>query len=80
MGRIKTGDIEFAQSAIKKVYITTNADRIQAMSDEDLSEWLCRALDCDFCKSHIQNMSIYSRCENAVKGILNWLQQLTEEN
>ena len=57
----------------------TNADRIRAMSDEELSEWLCKALDCDFCKAYLQNMSIYSCCENQVKGIFNWLQSPAEE-
>ena len=36
----------------------SNADRIRAMSDEELSEWLCQALDCDFCKAYLQNMSM----------------------
>lgn len=58
----------------------TNADRIRAMSDEELANWLCRALDCDFCKAYLQNMSTYSRCENQVKGIFNWLQSPVEED
>ena len=57
---------------------TTNADRIRAMSDEELAEWLCRALDCGFCKSYLQDVSIYSCCENQVKGVFDWLQQPTE--
>ena len=60
--------------------IITNADRIRAMSDEELAEWLCRALDCGFCKSYLQDMSIYSCCENQVKGIFDWLQSPTEED
>ena len=58
----------------------TNADRIRRMSDEELSEWLCQALDCDFCKAYLQNMSIYSCCENQVKGIFDWLQSPAEED
>lgn len=58
----------------------SNADRIRAMSDEELSEWLCQALDCDFCKAYLQNMSIYSCCENQVKGIFDWLQQPEKED
>ena len=58
----------------------SNADRIRAMSDEELSEWLCQALDCDFCKAYLQNMSIYSCCENQVKGIFDWLQSPAEED
>ena len=64
----------------KKIYIITNADRIRAMTDEELAEWLCTALDCDFCKVYLQNISIYSCCENQVKGIFNWLQQPAEED
>ena len=64
-----------------KGYISmSNADRIRAMSNEELSEWLCQALDCDFCKAYLQNMSIYSCCENQVKGIFDWLQSPTEED
>ena len=58
----------------------TNADKIRAVSDEELAEWLCRALDCGFCKSYLQDMSIYSCCENQVKGIFDWLQSPTEED
>lgn len=58
----------------------TNADRIRAMSDEELSEWLCKALDCDFCKAYLQNMSIYSCCENQVKGVFEWLRKPAEED
>lgn len=58
----------------------SNADRIRAMSNEELSEWLCQALDCDFCKAYLQNMSIYSCCENQVKGIFDWLQSPAEED
>ena len=58
----------------------SNADRIRAMSDEELSEWLCQALDCDFCKAYLQNMSIYSCCENQVKGTKYWLQQPAVED
>lgn len=60
--------------------VLTNADRIRAMSDEELAEWLCRALDCGFCKSYLQDVSIYSCCENQVKGIFDWLQQPAEED
>ena len=58
----------------------TNADRIRAMSDEELSEWLCKAIDCVFCKAYIQNVSIHSRCENPVRGIFYWLQQPAKED
>ena len=57
----------------------TNADKFRAKSDEELAEWLCQALDCDFCKAHMQNMPTHSCCENHESGILKWLQQPAEE-
>lgn len=58
----------------------SNADKIRAMSDEELAEWLCQALDCDFCKAHMQNMPTHSCCENHESGILKWLQRPAEED
>ena len=57
----------------------SNSDKFRAMSDEELAEWLCQALDCDFCKAHMQNIPTYSYCENHESGILKWLQQPAEE-
>lgn len=28
----------------------SNADRIRAMSDEELGKWLCSTLQCEYCK------------------------------
>lgn len=64
---------------VTKKPIVTNADKIRAMSDEELAEWLCQALDCDFCKAHMQNIPTHSCCENHESGILKWLQQPAEE-
>ena len=38
----------------KDTYVPTNADRIRAMTDEELKNWYCKNLDCggcDFCRS-----------------------------
>ena len=59
--------------------IITNADKFRAKSDEELAEWLCQALDCDFCKAHMKNIPTHSCCENHESGILKWLQQPAEE-
>ena len=64
---------------VTKKPIVTNADKFRAKSDEELAEWLCQALDCDFCKAHMQNIPTYSYCENHESGILKWLQQPAEE-
>lgn len=79
-GTDQNGDYRICSKCNKKVYIVTNSDRIRAMSDEALAEWLCQSLDCDFCKAYLQNMSIYSCCENQAKGIFDWLQKPAKEN
>ena len=43
----------------------TNADRIRAMSDKELKEFLCSILQCEFCK-----FEGWGGCE-----LLEWLQQ-----
>lgn len=47
----------------------TNADRIRAMSDKELKEFLCSILQCEFCK-----FEGWGGCE-----LLEWLQQPVEE-
>lgn len=46
----------------------TNADRIRAMTNEELAKWYCENVDCAVCKAAIG----YCNGENSV---LNWLQQ-----
>lgn len=46
----------------------TNADRIRAMSDEELKDFLCSILQCEFCK-----FEGWGGCE-----CLKWLQQPAE--
>lgn len=47
----------------------TNADRIRAMSDEELKKFICSMFKCEFC-----DFELGERC-----GLLNWLQQPAEE-
>lgn len=47
----------------------TNADRIRAMSDEELKEFICSILQCKFCK-----FEGWGGCE-----LLEWLKQPVEE-
>ena len=47
----------------------TNADRIRAMSDEELKEFICSILQCEFCK-----FEGWGGCE-----LLEWLKQPAEE-
>lgn len=46
----------------------TNADRIRAMSDDELKEFICSILQCKFCK-----FEGFGCCE-----LLKWLQQPAE--
>lgn len=55
----------------------TNADRIRAMSDEELAEFLCHfrsddAATCSGCKSE-------HYCRPGHNGMIDWLQQPVEE-
>ena len=48
----------------------SNADKIRAMSDEELKEFICSNSQCKFCK-----FERWGRCE-----LLEWLQQSVKEN
>lgn len=65
------GDCTAAFNAQQKARAKTNADRIRAMSDEELCEFLMCDPVCD------QKMS--SGCEDCKKCIMAWLQQPAEE-
>ena len=47
----------------------TNADRIRAMTDEELKKFICSMFKCEFC-----DFELGERC-----GLLNWLQMPAEE-
>ena len=48
----------------------SNADRIRSMSDEELKNFICSLLQCEYCK-----FGIRGGCE-----LLEWLQHPAEEN
>ena len=52
----------------------TNADRIRAMSDEELAEWLAKITDCNECKLYRFNQCMISE-ETCVCRWLDWLKQ-----
>ena len=54
---------------------TTNADRIRAMSDEELCEFLGEYKFCDICEEGCDNCTYNGDCD---KRLLNWLQQPVE--
>ena len=55
----------------------SNADRIRAMSDEELANWLCNIIPAECC-----DMSCPGRenCKKGHKGLLDWFQQPAEED
>ena len=54
----------------------TNADRIRAMSDEELAEFLGEYRFCDICEEGCDACSYHGDCD---KRIMEWLKQPAEE-
>lgn len=55
----------------------TNADRIRAMSNEELCEFLGEYKFCDICEEGCDSCTYNGDCD---KRLLEWLQQPAEEN
>lgn len=53
----------------------TNADRIRAMTDEELCEFLSKCEFCDICPEGCDNCTYHGDCD---KRLLDWLQQPAE--
>ena len=53
----------------------TNADRIRAMTDEELCEFLSKCEFCDICPEGCANCTYHGDCD---KRLLDWLQQPAE--
>ena len=64
------GECDQPETCSAYVPVITNADRIQAMSDEELKEFICSNSQCKFCK-----FERWGRCE-----LLEWLQNPVKEN
>lgn len=56
--------------------VYTNADRIHAMTDEELAKFLCAGEFCDICEEGCENCRYDGDCE---RRIADWLQQPAEE-
>ena len=54
----------------------TNADRIRAMSDEELGKFLGECKFCDICDEGCDNCTYHGDCD---KRLLDWLKQPAEE-
>ena len=57
----------------------TNADRIRAMSDEELAVWLCDLFSVDTCYTHCPGCDFCSNAGGLSNGLKKWLQQPAEE-
>ena len=63
----------------KKFCGKTNADRIRAMSDEELAELMRSMMDCDSC-GNMFSFKCDGSYEHCSSVCLNWLQQPAEED
>ena len=59
----------------KETNVLTNADRIRAMTDEELCEFLSKCEFCDICPEGCDNCTYHGDCD---KRLLDWLQQPAE--
>lgn len=57
----------------------TNADRIRAMSDEDLAKFLCDFRSCDSSEHPCNGCKAGPYCYPGHTGMIDWLQQPVEE-
>jgi hypothetical protein len=57
--------------------IVTNADRIRAMSDEELAKWLCSISTAECCDRSCPARDI---CDLHDNGLIKWLKQPVKEN
>lgn len=60
--------------------IITNADRIRAMSDEELAEFLCHFRSDDAAEHACSGCKAEPYCRSGHNGMIDWLQQLAEED
>ena len=66
----------FCEYRMKK---QTNADRIQAMSDEELAEFLCDFRSCDADGFPCKGCNAEQYCRAGHTGTIDWLKQPAEE-
>lgn len=54
----------------------TNADRIRAMSDEELAKWLCSISTAECCE---RSCPARDMCDLGDNGLIKWLKQPVED-
>jgi hypothetical protein len=75
----KIAECNTFRDRLNKEKPTTNADRIRAMSDENLAEWINdTGVICNLCAYQKECDAPCSR-ETCIEGIAKWLQQPAEE-
>lgn len=58
----------------------TNADRIRAMSDEELAKFLCNFRSCDSSEHPCNGCKAEPHCHTGHNGMIDWLQMPAEED
>ena len=64
-------------SACNSAVPMTNADRIRAMSDEELAEWICSIMTAECCDQRCPARDI---CNLGDNGLVKWMKQPAEED
>ena len=62
------------------ISVPTNADRIRAMSDEELAKFLCNFRSCDSSEHPCNGCKAEPHCHTGHNGMIDWLQQPAEED
>ena len=60
--------------------IITNANRIRAMSDEELGKFLCDFRSCNSSKHPCDGCKAEPHCHTGHNGMIDWLRQPAEED
>ena len=55
----------------------TNSDRVRAMSDEELAEWMCSLMTAECCDQRCPARDI---CNLGDNGLVKWMKQPAEED
>lgn len=71
------GDCMTAFLETRKRRVRTNADRIRAMSDEELAEWMCSLMTAECCDQRCPARDI---CNLGDNGLVKWMKQPAEED
>ena len=69
-------DFENCTGKITAVRLKTNADRLRAMTDEELAEIIINLGDCDNCYLYHRTCNMNTSCKDAV---LEWLRKECDE-